>query len=159
MLVTTYHLEKDMAKSAKAPAGAAAGGAGASAPGGSASTGGKMSKTDAVNLALREGITSPSEIASHLKKQYGITISAAHVSNIKSKSKGKPGGNGRRRGRRKGGRPRKVLAAPAEQAAPRPKGSGGLTAEELTVLLAIAKRMGGLGELRSYLDLVGRFQG
>ena len=120
--------------------------------------GGTPTKTEAVMAVLRDGYSSPTEIAAQVKSRYGIVISPSHVSNIKSKNRGKPGGNGRRRGRRrKPGRPK---AAAREEAAPRPRAtSGGLTADELEMLLQVARRMGGLGELRNYLDVLGRFQG
>src|SRR5262249_35804657 len=119
--------------------------------------GGTPSKTEAVREAIRNGMTSPSEIAAHLQKQYGMRITPGHVSEIQKQSK--EGGNGRkRRGRR--GRRAKAAAAPAEpQTAPRPRPSGGLSVEGLNTLLQLAKSVGGIGELRHYLDMLGRFQG
>ena len=118
--------------------------------------GGKLTKTKAVRAALREGYSSPKEIAAHVKERYNIDISPSHVSNIKSKSK--QGRNGRRGGkRRKPGRPK---GAAGEKTAPRPTAAaGGLTANELDMVLQIARRMGGLNELRNYLDVLGRFRG
>ena len=135
-----------MAKKARAPADTGRAGA---AP----ADGGKVTKTSAVNAALREGLSSPTQIAAFVKEHYGLDMTPAHVSNIKSK--GRTGGNGRKGGRgRKPGRPRA-----AEGRAPRPSAaSGGLTANELEMLLQIARRMGGLQELRTYLDVLGRYQ-
>jgi hypothetical protein len=115
----------------------------------------KPTKTEAVLALLGEGLSSPSQIANEVLARYGITISPAHVSNIKSKSGIKTGR------RRKGRRGRKAKAAVDNQtqkaAAPGRPGAG-LTASDLDALLHVAKRMGGLRELRNYLDLLGRFQ-
>jgi hypothetical protein len=155
-----------MAKHAQTQGGtSAAGNAVANPPGSAPAKGEKMTKTKAVRAALSEGVTSPSEIAAFLKDRYNMKISPAHVSNIKSKSK--PGGNGRRRGKKKLGRPRKVVPAqgttPPAPAAPSPSerrapAAVGLTANELDMLLQIAKRMGGFTELGDYLDVLGRYQ-
>ena len=131
----------------RSDAGNAAQQGGAGQPNGKTAT-----KTEAVLAALRRGMSSPTEIAGFVKSEYGLDISPAHVSNIKSKS-----GFGRKR--RKGGRRPKAAAAaePAEHRAPA-RGAG-VTANELDMLLQMAKRMGGVRELRNYLDILGRFQG
>jgi hypothetical protein len=87
----------------------------------------------------------PTEVANALKKQ-GITISAAHVSNVKAAMKRKAGMNGRaigRRGRR--GRPA--------------GGSDALSLGSLLEARAFAARVGGVEKASALVAALAKLQG
>jgi hypothetical protein len=110
-----------------------------------------MTKKDAVIEALGKGMTSPSEIAEHINKTYGLNITPGHVSTVKGQlakgkdGKGKPGRKKGKRGRKpRGAKPAAAAAAPARR---------GLTLEELTTLRQLKERAGGTEQLNAYLAL------
>jgi hypothetical protein len=132
---------------------------------GSASTSAKSSvnKTQAVQEVLKLHITSPVKIADYLKKEYGLDITAAHVSTIKGNLKRRKGTG--KRGRPKGSTKKAIaeaaataaaalVATTAAKAAPAPK-AGGLTPSDLRTLSDMAHKAGGFGQLREYLEVLG----
>src|SRR5437762_817857 len=75
-------------------------------------------KTEAVKLALADGLTSPTEISAHVKERYGLDVAPNHVSMIKSdlkkrKPKGKPGRKPRQAAPESVAAPARQVAAPA----------------------------------------------
>jgi hypothetical protein len=112
------------------------------------------SKSEAVKEAIKQGITSPTSIAAHLKAAYGLDITTAHVSTIKGGLKNKKSATGKR-GRPKGSTKKAVAkeVAPAK-AAPAAKGTG-LTPQDLRLLTNLARQAGGIAQLREYLDVLG----
>jgi len=116
------------------------------------------SKSEAVREAMSKGITSPTAIAAHLKAAYGLDITTAHVSTIKGNLKKR---KGTKRGRPKGSTKKAIAEAAAAAAAavvakaiPAPK-AGGLTLNDLRTLNEMARKAGGYGQLREFLDVLG----
>ncbi len=110
------------------------------------------SKKDAVRMALAAGVKSPTDIAQYVKDKFALDMSVPHVNTVKGqlkreknekKPKGKPG--------RKPGRPRTraVEATPARAEARR-----GLTVAEVRTLKELVGRVGGVGGLQPYLELL-----
>lgn len=67
----------------------------------------KVTKSDAVRAALKEGVDKPQDAVEWIKTKYGIEITPQHFSSYKSQIKkqegtggGVGGGNGQRRGHR-----------------------------------------------------------
>jgi hypothetical protein len=136
-------------------------GAAAQTPGGS---GAPANKTEAVRLALAEGVTSPQKIAGHVKDKYGLDITPAHASTIKGTLKRKKGkGKGKARGK-PGRKPNHQQAAVATSAhAPPAKrvaaaSGSGLTSQDLAALAEIAERVGGIDRLQEFLAALRRLR-
>ncbi len=117
-------------------------------------------KTEAVKKALARGLTSPTEIAEHVRRKQGLTITPAHVTTIKGTLK------------RKGGLPQRSAAResrqeepagtsggeqPATPAASTPS-PGGLTPQDLASLADIAERAGGVDRLQEFLAVLKRIR-
>jgi hypothetical protein len=109
-------------------------------------------KKEAVRLAMAAGVSSPTEIAVFVKKTFGLDMTVAHVNTVKGqlkrekngkKTRGKPG--------RKPGRPstRVLMATPASTEV-----QPVLTLDELRTLKELAGRVGGVGGLQPFLDLL-----
>jgi hypothetical protein len=117
-------------------------------------------KKEAVRLALQAKVRSPTEIADYVRRIFGMEMTPAHVSTIKGQLKRekkgkKPSGNGRRK--------KQAKAAAAQPAPPPSKVKpatqvkvGGLLPEDLTALLAMAQRAGGIARLVEYLEVLKR---
>jgi hypothetical protein len=112
------------------------------------------SKTEAVKEAISQGMTSPKEIAAHVNSTYGLDVTPNHVSMIKTALKRK-GTNGDKRGRPKGSTKKAIAkdVAPSK-AVPATKRTG-LTPQDLRLLSDLARRAGGIAQLREYLDVLG----
>jgi len=108
-------------------------------------------KTQAVKLALRDGIKSPTEIAQHVKTSYGMDITPNYVSVIKGKMK---------RGRKGKKRTKQSQAEGSERAAPRGPGAGrsGLSPEDIVELAGLARKAGGYDKLREFLTALNRIR-
>src|SRR5262249_20048858 len=124
--------------------------AGTGSAGGNGMSGGAAEqpkdKTQAVKLALRDGIKSPTGIAEHVKATYGMDITPNYVSVIKGKMK---------RGKKGKGRAKK--AEGQEKAAPRATMSkSGLTPEDIMDLAGLARKAGGYDKLRDFLTALNR---
>jgi hypothetical protein len=125
-------------------------------PGEASESGGSQpapSKKEAVEEALAQGMTSPKEIAEHVKRVHGLDVTPGHVSTIKGdlkragqlvSPKGKPGR-----------KPRQQTAV-AEQAAPPSARGAGLRPQDLTALAEIAERVGGVEQLQQFLTALKR---
>jgi hypothetical protein len=115
-----------------------------------------VTKREAVRQVLeRHGKdTMPQEICRLVKAEFGLDLTTAHASNIKStlghkKSKRRGGG------RRKGGR--RAAAAPQLQVAARTsKGSGrGITASEVAAVQVLINQLGA-DELKRLIDVLDK---
>ena len=108
-------------------------------------------KTLAVQEALDKGIQSPTEISDYVRQHHGLDVTPAHVSTIKGTLRRASGGKGG-----KGGRPKRTATLPQPTAAPpvrsEPARNGsGLTPQDLTELLRLADRLGGVERLEEYV--------
>lgn len=121
----------------------------------------KMSKADAIRVALREGIESPDEATDMIRKRFGLDISKTHFSATKSQLKKKEG-LGTPRGTRG---PRAAEKAPASEAAPTPapRARAASTAQQppapeggmisdLAAVKALVKRLG-VEQVKQIADL------
>jgi hypothetical protein len=72
-----------------------------------------ITKSEAIRRAIAAGADQPIAGVNYIRENFGLNVTTAMFSTTKSQMKRK-GGNGRR----KGGRPRKVEAAAAPEAAP-----------------------------------------
>ncbi|MBI1917423.1 MAG: hypothetical protein HYS12_22205 [Planctomycetes bacterium] len=107
-------------------------------------------KTQAVKLALRDGIKSPTGIAEHVKTTYGMDITPNYVSVIKGKMK---------RGRKAKGKAKQAQAEGSEKAAPRAgAGKRGLAPEDIVELAGLAHKAGGYDKLREFLTALNRIK-
>ena len=109
-------------------------------------------KKEAVRLALAAGVNSPTEVASYVKKAFGLDMTPEHVSTVKGQLKRETGGK-KPRGKpgRKPGRPsNKTLDVAPASVGHEP----GLTLDEVRTLKDLAGRVGGVGGLQPYLDLL-----
>jgi hypothetical protein len=108
-------------------------------------------KTLAVKDAMDHGVTSPTEISQYVKQHHGLDVTPAHVSTIKGTLRRAAGAK-----KGKGGRPKRVealtqpVAAPPTTKAPARNG-GGLSPQDLTELLSLANRLGGVEKLEEYV--------
>ncbi len=108
-------------------------------------------KTLAVKDAMDHGVTSPTKISEYVKEHHDLDITPAHVSTIKGTLRRAAGKKGR-----KGGRPKRAEALAAPVAAPPPtkapaRNGGGLSPQDLTELLSLASRLGGVEKLEEYV--------
>jgi hypothetical protein len=110
------------------------------------------SKTEAVEEALEQGMTSPTEIAAHLKTAYGLDITTNYVSMIKTTLKKKKPKS--RKPERKPRVEKETAKEPAAKPAPVAK-EGGLTPQDLRTLTDLASRVGGYDRLREFIDVLG----
>ena len=116
-------------------------------------------KTEAVKEALAQGITSPTQIADHIRRRRGLEITPGHVTTIKGALKrkgGLPQPSAARASRQEepaGTRGEQPAAAPTPTSAP-----GGLTPQDLAALAAIAERAGGIDRLQEYLAVLKRIR-
>jgi hypothetical protein len=107
-------------------------------------------KTLAVKDAMDHGVTSPTEISQYVKQHHGLDVTPAHVSTIKGTLRRAAGKKG------KGGRAKRVgaltqpVAAPSATKTPARNG-GGLSLQDLTELLSLANRLGGVEKLEEYV--------
>jgi hypothetical protein len=114
------------------------------------------SKKEAVKQALASGITSPMEIAAHLKSAYGLNITTNYVSVIK----GELGKTKKRKGKKPGRKP-KAEKLPVNQPVAKPvpvAKESGLTAHDLRLLAELASKAGGFARLREFVDVLGDVQ-
>jgi hypothetical protein len=99
---------------------------------------------------MDHGVTSPTEISQYVKQHHGLDVTPAHVSTIKGTLRRAAGKKG------KGGRPKRVEAA-AQPATVAPvtkapaRNGGGLSPQDLTELLSLASRLGGVKKLEEYV--------
>jgi hypothetical protein len=118
-----------------------------------------VNKTEAVRLALAEGVTSPTEIARHVKDKHGLDLTPAHASTIKGTLKRKGGGKRKGKPGRKPGRPPATTRAVPPAAEPAGRASGaGLTAQDLAALAGIVERVGGIEKLQEFLAALRRIR-
>ena len=116
-------------------------------------------KTEAVKQALARGLTSPTEIAEHVRRKHGLTITPAHVTTIKGTLKRKGGltqpsaARESRQGEPAGAQGEQPAARPGATSAP-----GGLTPQDLASLAAIAERAGGVDRLQEFLAVLKRIR-
>ena len=102
-------------------------------------TNGRVNKSEMVRTYFAQGIESAKEIATKMQAE-GIKISMPQVYTTLARVRKTP--------KRRGGRPKK--AAPATPAA---KNNGtGISLQDLTTLAELAKRAGGVSQLRAFLD-------
>src|SRR5262249_44829826 len=115
-------------------------------------------KQEAVRLALAARVRSPTQIARYVKDHFGMELTPAHASTIKGQLKRekkvkKRGANGRRKKRAPGSTDQAAQtparARPAAQVA-------GLTPGDLTTLVEMARRAGGIERLVEYLEVLQR---
>jgi hypothetical protein len=111
-------------------------------------------KTEAVRLALAAGVSSPTEIAQHIKAQYGMDITPAHVSTIKGNLKRAK--KGKKRGRKPGRKPAAASPVAPQAAEPARASSSGLTAKDLVSLIDMARRAGGFDVLQEFVQILKR---
>jgi hypothetical protein len=111
-------------------------------------------KTEAVELALAAGVTSPTEIAAYAKEHFGLDITKAHVSTIKGNLKKKKGK--KKSGRKPGRKPAPVSQTAAKVTKEAPSGEAGLTMKDLASLLDMARRAGGFDALQEYVEVLRR---
>ena len=94
-------------------------------------------KTEAVKEALAQGITSPTEIADHVRRQHGLEITPGHVTTIKGTLKRKQQGTAQPSATR-ASRPEQPAATQGEQPAVRPVATSsapcGLTPRDLAAI-------------------------
>src|SRR5262245_39486708 len=114
-----------------------------------------MTKMEAVRRTLRElgRHAMPLQIQDHLKKQFGIDMTVAHISNYKSEILRK------KKGKRKAGRKAAAMIA-AEAKAPAStsshgKGTGGFSLEDIQTTKALVGRIGA-DRLRTLIDVLAR---
>jgi hypothetical protein len=111
---------------------------------------GRGAKTRAVELALRDGLSSPTEIAGYVRDRHGLQITPEHVSAVKASL--------RKQGRARGGRRKRAAATAASATQPAPAkraaANGGLSARDLSDLARLAERAGGVDNLRQFLDVL-----
>jgi hypothetical protein len=112
-----------------------------------------MTKMEGVRRTLRElgKNAMPLQIQDHLKNQFGIDMTVAHISNYKSeilrKKKGKRG-------------KRAAAMVPAEAKAPAPasapgKGAGGFSLEDIQTTKALVGKIGA-DRLRTLIDVLAK---
>ena len=114
-------------------------------------------KKEAVRLALKARVHSPTQIAEYLKRTFGMDITPAHVSTIKGTLKRRKKG---KKPKTRGGK--KPAVAPAEQAVPAPRKTrpaaqtqpSRLTVVDLSTLVDVARRAGGIERLVEYLEVL-----
>src|SRR5262245_46326401 len=104
---------------------------------------GGPSKMDLVRAALKSGVTKPTEIVDHIKKQ-GVDINAGQVSNYKSLLKREGPAKATNGRKKRGGRRR--MAKPATS-----NGTG--YAEKVAQLKSLVKELG-LDEVRKLAEVV-----
>lgn len=106
-------------------------------------------KTQAVKLALRDGVKSPTGIAEYVKEKYGMDITPNYVSVIKGKMK---------RGRKAKRKAKQSQAEGSEKAAPRAGDKRGLSPEDIVELAGLARKAGGYEKLRDFLTALNRIK-
>lgn len=99
-----------------------------------------LNKSELIRSHAASGITSAKEIASKMQAE-GIKVSMPQIYTILAKTRKAP--------KRRGGRPKKV--SPAATSAPARNGTG-ISLQDLTTLAELAKRAGGVSQLRAFLD-------
>jgi hypothetical protein len=112
-------------------------------------------KTQAVELALAAGVTSPIEIAAYAKEHFGLEITKAHVSTIKGNLKRAKKGR-KKPGRKAGKKPAPVSQSSAKVTKEAPRSEPGLTMKDLASLIDLAKRAGGFDVLQEYVEVLRR---
>src|SRR5262249_40357830 len=109
-----------------------------------------MSKMDGVRRTLRDlGRTAmPLQIQDHLKKNYGIDMTVAHISNYKSEILRK------KKGKKKAAKTAEAAPAAKSSAAPTTsRAAGAISLEDLQTTKALVARVGA-DQLRSLIDLL-----
>jgi hypothetical protein len=114
-------------------------------------------KQEAVRLALAAGIRSPTEIAGYVKRTFGMEMTPAHVSTVKGFLKRKKKA---KKQKTRGGKKR--AEAQADRAVPAPSKTkpaaqtqaSGLTPGDLSALVEMAQRAGGIERLVEYLEVL-----
>jgi hypothetical protein len=114
-------------------------------PGGDSPREQPADKAQAVRQALKEGLTSPTEIAKHIQAVYGMSITPNYVSVIKGQERGK-GGKGKKK-RAQAQAQEKTSTAKATGA-----GKSGLSPQDLVTLAGLAEKAGGVKKLQDFLS-------
>ena len=116
-------------------------------------------KTEAVKQALARGITSPTEIAEHIRREQGLEITPAHVTTIKGTLKRKGGltqpAAARQSGQEEPGEGQGAPPTARPTATPPP---GGLTPQDLGALAESAERAGGVDRVQEFLAVLKRIR-
>jgi len=115
----------------------------------------KPNKRTLVVEALSLGITMPRKVSEWMLATHGVEITPAHVStlkgNLKNESAGKPRGKPGRKPRSK----TDPAVTPLEPS-PEPPKSSRLSLADLDTLVDLARKVGGVAKLHSFLDSVKR---
>jgi hypothetical protein len=110
-----------------------------------------MSKMDGVRKTLRDlgKKAMPRQMQEHLKKNYGIDMTVAHISNYKSEILRK------RKGKKKGAaKPAEAASVTSQQPAARATSrAGGISLQDLQTTKALVARVGA-AQLQSLIDLL-----
>jgi hypothetical protein len=114
-----------------------------------------MTKMEGVRRTLRElgKNAMPLQIQDHLKKQFGIDMTVAHISNYKSEILRKKKGKGKR-----GRKAAAMIPAEAKASAPVSapgKGTGGFSLEDIQTTKALVGRIGA-DRLRTLIDVLAK---
>jgi hypothetical protein len=114
-----------------------------------------VSKLEAVRRSLAElgNDAMPLTIQEHLKKTFGIQMSPNHISNYKSLVLGK-----RRKGKRRGRKPKAVAGAVQEAATPVVREAtreGDISLEDIQAVKELSERLGA-GQVRELVGLLAR---
>jgi hypothetical protein len=97
-------------------------------------------------------VDSPTEIARHVKKEYGLKLTPKHVSTIKGNLKKA----GKKPGRKPGRKPAAAAQATSQPTKPSSSRGGGLTTQDLAALIELAGRAGGFDVLQQYVEVLKR---
>jgi hypothetical protein len=109
------------------------------------------SKKEAVRRALAAGVDSPTEMVGWIKDKFNMDITPGHAKTAKGTIlRGRKGGKGKRG--RKGRRAGRPAQAPA--AVSRASEEAGLSPQELRGLVELAHRVGGIDQLKEFLDVL-----
>jgi hypothetical protein len=106
-------------------------------------------KTQAVKLALRDGLRSPTEIAKHVRSKYGMDITPNYVSVIKGKMK-----KSKKKGKAKHAAEGEAKGTPGRP----PASKTGLSPQDLVDLAGLAKKAGGYEKLQEFLNALHRIK-
>jgi protein-disulfide isomerase-like protein with CxxC motif len=98
----------------------------------------ELSKTEAIKRAFAAlgRDAKPAAVIEHVKKSYGLDVSAQTVSNLKARLAKKTGATGKRRGR-----PPKARSGASRAAAPR-RAMAGVSLEDIRAVKALVDRIG-----------------
>src|SRR5262249_5060020 len=106
-------------------------------------------KTQAVKLALRDGLKSPTAIANHVRTKYGMDITPNYVSVIKGEMK---------KSKKKGKAKHAAEGESKRARVPPPASKTGLSPQDLVDLADLAKKAGGYEKLQEFLNALHRIK-